>query len=119
MKQIIIVLSAFILLSCNQNHKKEDLLGTWDIVSSIDIETGEVEEFPESDEELLAEFKSDSLYLIENSNPTNVFSWRINRDTLFLNEADTVYIKELTADKLVVEYDFIGMIRLELKKRKQ
>jgi hypothetical protein len=43
MKQIIFILLALILLSCNQNHKKDDLLGIWDVVSSTDIETGEVE----------------------------------------------------------------------------
>jgi len=117
MKQIFFVLIAFMLLGCNQNHKKEDLLGTWDIVSSIDIETGEVE-FPDNEDELSVVFKSDSLYLIENSHTTKDFFWRINRDMLFLNEADTVYIKELTADKLVVEYDFLSKTGLELKKRK-
>lgn len=43
MKQIIFILLALIILSCNQNHKKDDLLGIWDVVSSTDIETGEVE----------------------------------------------------------------------------
>jgi len=118
MKQIFFVLSALILFSCNLNHKKDDLMGTWDVVSSINIETGEVE-FTENDDELLAVFKSDLLYLIEKSDTTDVFSWRIKGDSIILDKEGPVYIKELTANKLVVEYDVLGIIRLELKKRKQ
>lgn len=113
MKQLIFLLFTFLLLGCNQNYTKGDLLGTWDVVSSTDIETGEVE-LAESDNVDFAVFKSDSLYL----NSDIVFAWQIKGDSIFLDENGSVYIKELTADELIVEYDFLGKIRLKLKKRK-
>jgi len=113
MKQIIFILSAFIILGCNQNYKKDDLLGTWDIVSSTDIETGEVS-LPESDDAEFVEFKSDSLYLGSDI----VYAWRIKGDSIFLDEDGSVYIKELTTNNLTVEYDFLGKIQLVLNKRK-
>jgi len=113
MKQIIFILFAFIILSCNQNHKKDHLLGTWDVVSSTDIETGEIS-LPESDDAEFVEFKSDSLYLGSDI----VFAWRIKGDSIFLDELGSVYVKELTPVKLIVEYDFLGKVQLTLKKRK-
>ena len=114
MKQIIFILLAFIILSCNQNHKKDDLLGIWDVVSSTDIETGEVE----LSEKEFVEFKSDSLYLISDLETVEVFAWQIKGDSIFLDESGSAYIKELTNDNLTVEYDFFGKIQLTLKKRK-
>lgn len=111
MKQIIFILFVFIILGCNHNVKKSDLLGTWGVVSITDIETWEVE-LPESDDAEFVEFKSDSLYLSSDK----VFVWRIKGDSIFLDEFGSVYIKELTADKLIVEYDFFGKTRLTLKK---
>ncbi len=48
--RIIILLSAIILLGCKHNYKKRDLLGTWDVVSSIDIESGEITFLEEDDD---------------------------------------------------------------------
>jgi len=114
MKQLIFILFSFIILSCNQNHKKDDLLGTWDFVSSTDIETGEIT-LPESDDAEFVEFKSDSLYLSSDI----VFAWQIKGDSIFLDEFGSVYIKELTGDKLIVEYDFFfGEARVTFRRRK-
>ena len=118
MKKLIFILFAFIILGCNQNFKKKgDLLGTWDVVSSTDIESGEVE-LPESDNLVFVEFKSDSLYLISDFEVNQVFAWQIEGDSIFLDEDLSVYIKELTTNNLTVEYDFFGKIQLTLKKRK-
>ncbi|MCF7560670.1 hypothetical protein L3X39_08470 [Sabulilitoribacter multivorans] len=114
MKQIIFILLTSIILSCNQNHKKDDFLGIWDVVSSTDFETGEVELL----EKEFVEFKLDSLYLISDFEVNQVFAWRIEGDSIFLDEDGSVYIKELTANNLVVEYDFFGKIQLVLNKRK-
>jgi len=88
-------------------------LGTWNVVSSTDIESGEVE-LLESDNLEFVEFKSDSLYL----GFDEVFAWRIEGDSIFLKEGGSVYIKELTKNELTVEYDFLGKIQLTLKKKK-
>ncbi|MFH6768357.1 hypothetical protein V8G56_06395 [Gaetbulibacter aquiaggeris] len=114
MKQIIFILLALIILSCNQNHKKDDLLGIWDVVSSTDIETGEVE----LSEKEFVEFKSDSIYLISDFEVDKVFAWRIEGDSIFLDKDGSVYIKKLTKNELIVEYGFLGKIQLTLKKRK-
>jgi len=113
MKQLIFILFAFIIAGCNQNYKKGDLLGTWDVVSSTDIETGEIS-LPESDDEAFVEFKSDSLYL----GLDIVFAWRIKGDSIFLDELGSVFIKELTSTRLTVEYDFFGSERLTFRKIK-
>ena len=117
MKQIIFILLALIILSCNQNHKKDDLLGIWDVVSSTDIETGEVE-LSEKEFVEFVEFKSDSIYLISDFEVDKVFAWRIEGDSIFLDKDGSVYIKKLTKNELIVEYDFLGKIQLTLKKRK-
>ena len=118
MKQIIFLLLAFIILSCDQNHKKDDLLGIWDVVSSTDIETGEVE-LSEDLDAVFVEFKSDSLYLISVLGAdTTIFAWRIKGDSIILDESGSVTIIELTKNELTVEYDFFGKIQLTLKKRK-
>ena len=114
MKQIIFILLTFIILSCKQNHKKDDLLGIWDVVSSTDIETGEVELSVKE----YVEFKSDSVYLISDFGSDKVFAWRIEGDSIFLDEDSSGYIKELTANNLTVEYDFFGKTQLVLNKRK-
>ncbi|WP_370479035.1 hypothetical protein [Tamlana flava] len=119
MKKLILILFAFIILGCDQNLKKKGvLLGTWDAISATDIETGEVS-FPESDELAFVEFKSDSLYLSPDlSLGDKVFAWRIEGDSIVLFDEGNVYIKELTKNKLVVEYDFFGKTQLNFKKRK-
>jgi len=113
MKHTIVFLFAITILGCNENYKKGDLLGTWDVVSATDIKTGKVE-FPETEDSEFVEIKSDSLYL----GSDNAIAWRIVGDTIFLNEADSVYIKKWTNDTLIVEYDFFGKTLLTLKKRK-
>jgi hypothetical protein len=117
MKQIIFILLAFLIVSCHRSTKKDNLLGVWDVVSSTDIENGEVE-LSENLTKEFVEFKSDSLYLISDLETDAVSAWRIKGDSIFLNEFSSVYIKELTTDELIVEYDFLGKKRLTLKKRK-
>lgn len=117
MKKLIFILFAFIILGCNQNLKKKgELLGIWDVVSSTAIETGEVELLENVTKEFV-EFKSDSLYLISDFEVDKVFAWQIKGDSIFLDEFGSVYIKELTKNELIVEYDFLGKIQLTLKKR--
>ena len=113
MKQIILILFAFIVLGCNQDHQKNDLLGTWDFVSTIDLETGEVE-LPEGDDKQFVEIRSDSLYLSWD----DVYPWQIKGDSILIDDLPSVYIKELTSNTLTVEYDFLGVQRLTLRKRK-
>ena len=117
MKQIIFILLAFIILSCNQNHKKDDLLGIWDVVSVTDIETGEAK-LSENVTKDFVEFKSDSLYLFSDFDLDFVYAWRIEGDSIFLNEDGFVYIKELTANNLIVEYEFLDKLQVVLNKRK-
>ncbi|HEY5687266.1 MAG TPA: lipocalin family protein [Yeosuana sp.] len=118
MKKPLFILLAFMILGCNQNLKKNGLLiGTWDLVSETDIETGEVR-FPESDDLEFVEFKSDSMYTSISSNPYKGSAWQIEGDSIFFNDADAVYIKEMTDNELTVEYDNEGIRQLNFKKRK-
>lgn len=117
MKQLIFYPLAFILLSCAQNFKKDDLLGIWDVVSSTDIETRKVE-LSENGNKEYVEFKSDSLYLFSDLDSDTVFAWHIEGDSIFLDESSSVYIKKFTKNELIVEYDFLDKIQLKLKKRK-
>jgi len=120
MKQIIFVLSAFILLGCNQNHKKDDLMGTWDWVSSTDLETGEVDFFDGDKYAEFVEIKSDSIYVWLDLDRHNDTPWRIEGDSIFLDDFNiSLYIKELSQNALIVEYDYYGKTLFNLKKRKQ
>jgi len=102
-----------LIISCTKNYKKSDLLGTWETVSLTDIETGDIE-LPESDDDMLIEIKIDSIYLHRN----DAYSWQIKGDSILINEIPSVYIKKLTKNELIVEYDFFGKNLLALKKRK-
>lgn len=116
MKQIVFMLFVFILIGCNQNQKRNKLIGTWDVVNVVDIDTM-VEESLDSNNAEFVEVSRDSLYLGSDT----VYSWRIKGDSIILNEGSSsfsVFIKELSADKLIVEYDFLGVTQLTLKKRK-
>lgn len=117
MKKLIFVLIAFMILGCNQNLKKKgDLLGRWDWVSSTDIETGEVDLF-DGDSLEFVEIKSDTIYLMLGLDIDAVYPWRIEGDSIFLDDDYmSFYIKELTKNELVVEYD--GKKLFTLKKRK-
>jgi hypothetical protein len=113
MKNLIFILLAFILIACNKNLKKKDtIIGTWEVVSIIDIETGEVE-LQESDNLAFVEVKSDTIYLSSDK----AFAWRIEGDSIFLDEFGSVYIKELSKNRIIVEYNFLGKTRLILKKK--
>ena len=116
MKNIIFILLVFTIIGCKQSHHRDNLIGTWDWVSSTDIETGEVELYDGDDSEFV-EFKSDSLYLI----PDKVFAWRIEGDSIFLDDDYlSVYIKELSNNALIVEFVLWGgKEQMTLKKRKQ
>jgi len=105
---------ALMILGCNQNLKKNfDIIGTWDVVSTTNIETGEVL-LPESNHKDFVEFKSDSLYLSSGE----VFAWSIEGDSIFLEKSGAAYIKTLTKKELIVEYNFLSKIQLTLKRRK-
>ncbi|WP_242156864.1 lipocalin family protein [Aestuariivivens sediminis] len=124
MKQIIFILLAFILIGCEQNHKKNYLLGTWEFVSGTDMETGEVK-FLENDEKFIIVFKSDSVYeyddpssFYDDSSPDEVYAWTIKNDSLFYGNWEGVYVKELTKVKLVLDVfgGFLGDWRIEYKR---
>jgi len=119
MRKLLFILFVFIILGCNQNLKKKGLLlGTWDVVSETDIETGKVR-FPESDDLWFVEFKSDSIYV--SSNPNEGAAWRIEGDSIFIDD-DKVpfYIKELSQNTLIAEYGFLSKRKflITLNKRK-
>jgi len=117
MKKLIFILFAITIIGCNSSHKTSDLLGIWDIVSSTNIESGDVE-LPDGDNLGFVEFKSDSLYVISPFEEDMVFAWRIEGDSIFLKNFDSFYIKELTKNKLIVENYFISKQQITLKKRK-
>lgn len=124
MSKLIFILLAFLILGCNPNHKEKTLLGTWDFVSSTNLETGEVD-FPEDDEDFV-EFRIDSIFV----SPTSMYAWKIKGDSIILEGIPKFfdsgfysipfYIKELTSNKLTVDFDEgAGSIgRFILKKRK-
>ena len=113
MKRLIFILFSIIIVGCNNNYKKSDLLGTWDCISITDIETGEIS-IPEDEDTFIAEFRSDSLYL----STEEVYAWQIKGDSIFLNGDLSVCIKELTPSSLTVELDVFGEQRLTFKKIK-
>ncbi|MCH4552899.1 MULTISPECIES: hypothetical protein [Aestuariibaculum] len=113
MKQLIFILTVFLVVGCEQGHKKKDFLGTWDIVSQIEIKTGKLID-PDSKILHVAKFTKDSLYIDSDI----VHSWKVEGDSIFMdNSTPGVYIRELTSDKLVVEFEFFDLIQLILKRR--
>lgn len=112
MKQIIFILCITVIFGCSHQHKKGELLGTWDLVSVTDITTGEVE-FPEDDDKDFVQVNSDSIYLSWD----DTYSWTIVGDSILIDGLISVYIKELNANELVVEYEFFGGQRVNLIKR--
>ena len=112
MKQIIFILCVTVILVCSHQHKKAEFIGIWDLVSVTDIKTGEVE-FPEDDDKEFVQVNSDSIYLSWD----DTYSWTIVGDSILIDGLISVYIKELNANELVVEYEFFGGQRVNLIKR--
>lgn len=112
MKQLTLILFTIMLFGCSHKHKKVDLMGTWDLVSVTDIETGEVE-FPELGKTDFVQVSLDSVYLSWG----DTYSWKIEGDSIFIDGLVSVYIKDLTLDELVVEYDFFGEQQVKFNKK--
>lgn len=97
-------------------------MGIWDWVSSTDLETGEVELYDGGKYDgynlEFVEIKSDSIYLWFDLDRHNYTSWRIEGDSIFLDDDMSFYIKELSQNALIVEYDSYGKTLFTLKKRK-
>jgi hypothetical protein len=110
------------LFACQSGHQQSDLLGTWDFINSIDKETKEVL-VSNNDETFTVEFRKDSLFfpltmvdsffILENH-----FLWKMNGDTIIIEELGSAYIKELTRNTLVVDTDIEDGVRLTFKKIK-
>lgn len=118
MKQIVFIFFAFILVGCNNYYKKSDLLGTWDAVAVTDVETGQ-KTFLEDDEILNVVATLDSLYFSEFM---GVCAWQIEGDTIlnvWETKGDTIpyVIKEISPNKIIIEYAFFNKMLLELKKQ--
>ncbi len=99
MKKLIIILFAIAISSCNQKFKKADFLGTWEIVSTTDSETGVVDKL-EEEYRFLVDVKLDSLYKDD-----EVYAWEIIGDSIFVDEWP-FYIKEVTGNKVIVEEEY-------------
>lgn len=113
MKHWCYFLPAFILLSCQQPFEKDDLLGTWDIVSATDLETGE-EELPPPDEAYFVEIRTDSIYTQDGW----AGAWELEGDSIRIDGIGSVFIKKLTSTDLTVEHSIYMAYRLTLRKRK-
>ena len=119
MTRLTFLLFVIIVLGCKPNDEKSDLiLGTWDCVSALDMETQEIL-LPENDEKLFAEFKIDSLYLSDKDGYIDwrIYAWHIKEDSLFLDGLGSIYIKELSKNNLIVEHELFGKQRLEFIKK--
>ena len=120
MTRLTFLLFVIIVLGCEPNDEKSDLiLGTWDCVSVFDFETQEISQLP-SGEKFIAEFKSDSLYLRENNEDKAdyIFAWQVKGDSLILGGENSCYIKELTSNSLIVEANVFSLRRYSFIKIK-
>jgi hypothetical protein len=113
MKYLIIILTILFLISCEKQFEKEDFLGTWEIVTTTDSQTGVVNTIDDK-YRFLVHLKPDSLY-----KENGVYDWEIIGDSIFVNEWP-FYIKEVTDDKVIVETESFyenGRYLIELAKR--
>jgi hypothetical protein len=106
MKKLILILFAIILAGCTHNYKKSDLLGTWDIFSLTYFENGEVE-LVDDNESWSVEVGKDSIKfrIVWDEQ----YTWKIKGDSILIDDISfdysSFYIKELTSEKIIVEYD--------------
>lgn len=120
MKNIILILFSIVMIGCNRNYEKSEFLGSWNCISSIDLETNELT-IPEGEEQLMVEFRSDSLYLFDYSGMSildDKYAWQIKGDSVLINDLGSFYIKELNAKSLTVEFNIIGETRMTFEKIK-
>ena len=120
MKQLFFILVAVLLLSCSSKPKASDLLGTWDCVSSTNVETGEVSQ-PENNERFIVKIDKDSLSFPSSQQDSSImfnnnYAWKIKGDSIVIDNLISVYIKQLTKTDLSVVYDFLGEEQLNFKK---
>lgn len=113
MKQIVFILLTLLILGCSQNRTAQKLLGTWELVYVKNIETGELEFPNEYDDLVFLTVNSDSIYL----DTFDRYGYEIKGDSILLNEYYSVYIKNLTNQELIVEFDFFNVTQLKFKKK--
>lgn len=104
MKRVTVFLFVMIMFGCNQDYKKDDLIGIWEAVSVTDLQTGEVG-LPEVDfDRLIVNVKLDSIYESEG----DAYSWQIRGDSILVSWF-SFYIKDVSPKYLtVVHYPFWG-----------
>lgn len=115
MKLLVLILLVIIIPGCNQNYKKEDLVGTWEMLSITDIETGEVELLEVDFDQYVVEIKLDSLNQYEG----DTYAWKLQGDSVFVDWM-SFKIKELKPNTIIVVeyYDLWGESKKETKFRK-
>ncbi|MGK0253727.1 MAG: hypothetical protein ACI9OE_001203 [Mariniflexile sp.] len=118
MTRLTFLLFVIIVLGCKPNDEKSDLIiGAWLLVSVFDFETQEISRVPNG-EKLIAEFKSDSLYLRSIDSHTeydvDIYAWQIKGDSIIFDNVYTGYIRELTTKSLIVDVDIFDTQRYSL-----
>ncbi len=100
------------MLSCNS---KSNLVGTWEAVSSLDMDSGEISTAEDGEESLIIEIRSDSLKY-----DGDFYAWELRNDTMIIHEfyVDCILIKEVTPTTLVFEFDFMYVGQVTCKKIK-
>ena len=121
MKNIILILFSIVMIGCSRNYEKSDFLGSWNCISSIDLETNDLT-ILDGEEQLMVEFGTDSLYLFDYSGMSildDKYAWQIKGDSILINGLGSFYIKELNANSLTVEFNIIDKTRMTLEKIKK
>jgi hypothetical protein len=98
------------LAGCSDKVVKQDLLGTWNCISSYDYKKEELY-LPKDDEKFVVEFKSSTVLYWEDENkePDSTF-YRLSTclDSIFLDSVMFVkgfaVIKKLDSDSLIVDW---------------
>ena len=121
MKNKIISLFIVIILSaCNDAPVKNNLLGTWQIDSFINLRSSK-EELKDGDVFTL-DFRKDSVAITEKEDGYErywSYTWSIKDDSIIVVDEGKLAIKELTAEKLIIEVDWFGHNRLSFHKQKK
>lgn len=113
MKQLVIILLILVISGCDKDYQKEEFLGTWEIVSTTDSQTGAVDTLPD-EYRFLVHLEPDSLY-----KENGVYGWEIIGDSIFVNEWP-FYIIEVTDNAVLVETEYFfggGNYLIEFKRR--
>ncbi len=111
-KNIFLFLLATTLLGCRPHYEKSDFLGTWDLLTSKNVETDEVERALDT-EVIFVNIREDSLLM----DGIDAYSWHIKGDSVVIDGLITVYIAELTRNKLKVRFEGFNLTEATFEKR--